>query len=295
MDNELILFDRINIIKDTLKDKLDDCYISFSGGKDSTILHYLIDLALPNNKIPRVFINTGIEYNYIVEFVKELASKDDRFVILKPTKNIKLVLEKYGYPFKSKQHAHNVEIYQNSGLTLTNKNYLGLGDKSQFLCPNILKYQFSKIFKIKVSDKCCDELKKKPIKKWARDNNKTITITGIRSEEGGYRNYQKNCAVFKDNELIKFHPLKVVSNEWEDWFIKKYNIKLCRLYYPPFNFQRTGCKGCPFSLELEHQLEVMARLLPNERKQCELIWKPVYEEYRRINFRLSKSEQIKLF
>ena len=36
-----------------------NAYISFSGGKDSTILHYLIDLALPNNKIPRVFINTG--------------------------------------------------------------------------------------------------------------------------------------------------------------------------------------------------------------------------------------------
>ena len=25
----------------------------------------------------------------------------------------------------------------------------------------------------------------------------------------------------------------------------------------------------------------MEKYLPNERKQCELIWKPVYEEYRR--------------
>lgn len=85
--------------------------MSFSGGKDSTILHYLLDIALPNNKIPRVFINTGIEYNKIVEFVKGLAEKDSRFVLLKPTQNIKQTLEKYGYPFKSKQHAHNLELY----------------------------------------------------------------------------------------------------------------------------------------------------------------------------------------
>ena len=79
--------------------------MSFSGGKDSTILHYLLDQALPNNKIPRVFINTGIEYQMIVDFVKGLAAKDDRFVILNPTQAIKPMLEKYGYPFKSKQHS----------------------------------------------------------------------------------------------------------------------------------------------------------------------------------------------
>ena len=39
----------------------------------------------------------------------------------------------------------------------------------------------------------------------------------------------------------------------------------------------------------------MGRLLPNEAKQCEIIWKPVYDEYRRISFRLKKDVQIKLF
>ena len=60
MDNELLLFDRIEVIK-TANEKYDlenNAYISFSGGKDSTVLHYLIDQALPNNRIPRVFINT---------------------------------------------------------------------------------------------------------------------------------------------------------------------------------------------------------------------------------------------
>ena len=114
MDNELLLFDRLEVIKAT-NEKYDlekNAYISFSGGKDSTILHWLIDKALPNNKIPRVFINTGIEYDFIREFVFKLAEKDSRFVILQPSKPIKKMLEDNGYPFKSKQHSHNLMLYQ---------------------------------------------------------------------------------------------------------------------------------------------------------------------------------------
>ena len=96
-----------------------------------------------------------------------------------------------------------------------------------------------------------------------------------------------NCIVTNDdNELVKFHPLLVVDEKFEEEFIKRYNIKLCKLYYPPYNFERTGCKGCPFSLKLQEQLNKMEKYLPNELKQCELIWKPVYDEYRRIGYRL---------
>ena len=114
MDNELMLYDRIEVIKTTDKkyDLENNAYLSFSGGKDSTILHYLLDMALPNNNIPRVFIDTGIEYQMIRDFVLDLASKDNRFIILKPSKPIKATLEKVGYPFKSKQHSHNIMLYQ---------------------------------------------------------------------------------------------------------------------------------------------------------------------------------------
>lgn len=73
-----------------------------------------------------------------------------------------------------------------------------------------------------------------------------------------------------------------------------HTIALAPLYCQPFNFKRTGCVGCPYSLNLQEQLEVMEKLLPNERKKAEFIWKPVYEEYRRLNYRLKKVEQIKL-
>ena len=63
MDNELLLIDRLGVIRDTINSYGEEnFYLSFSGGKDSTVLHHLLDMALPGNKIPRVFINTGIEY-----------------------------------------------------------------------------------------------------------------------------------------------------------------------------------------------------------------------------------------
>ena len=71
-ENEFILQDRIGVIRDTIaKYGEDNFYLSFSGGKDSTVVHHLLDMAVPGNRIPRVFSNTGIEYNAIVEFVRE--------------------------------------------------------------------------------------------------------------------------------------------------------------------------------------------------------------------------------
>lgn len=300
MDNEFILFDRLEVIRKTIQEYGEEnFYLSFSGGKDSTVLHHLLDMALPENRIPRVFINTGIEYVDIVKFVKGLAENDDRFVILNNTKNIKEMLEKDGYPFKSKAHAKKVHEYQ---VTHYLAEYLrryvereGDFKNSKFSCPEILKYQFTDACSLKISHLCCDRLKKDPRKKWAKKENKTIGITGMRGEEGGAR-AQIGCIITgKDGKIKKFHPMIKVNNEWEEWFIQEYGIKLCRLYYEPFNFDRTGCKGCPFALTLKADLETMEKYLPNERKQCEILWKPVYDEYRRLGYRLKKDEQLKLF
>ena len=297
MDYELTLFDRKNIIKDTInKYGEENFYLSFSGGKDSTILHHLIDMALPGNKIPRVFINTGIEYQAIVEFVKELAANDERFIILQPTQAIKPTLEKYGYPFKSKQHSHNVMVYQHSGIGLSVKRYLGIIESNtKFRCPKSLLYHFTPDFKIKLSDNCCRKLKKEPIHKWEKASNRPIAITGMRNSEGGERASIKGCILTdKQGNVKRFHPLIKVDDQWEQAFIETENIQLCKLYAQPYNFKRTGCVGCPFSLDLQEQLEIMQLYLPNERAKCEVIWKPIYEEYRRLNYRLKNKEQIKL-
>ena len=294
-ENEFLLADRLGVIRDTInKYGEDNFYLSFSGGKDSTVVHHLVDMAVPGNKIPRVFINTGIEYNEIVRFVKELASEDDRFVIIQPSQNIKQMLERVGYPFKSKEHSVLVHEWQLGHRdTRKMKNYLS-ETGSKFECPKILRYQFTDEFDLKISPKCCEELKKKPVKKWQKENHRPINITGMQREEGGERTHI-DCIMVKKGKLVKFHPLAKVTGEWEDWFVKEYNIQLCKLYYEPYNFYRTGCKGCPFSLSLSQQLEVMERYMPNERRQTEAIWKPVYDEYRRLGYRLKKEERIRLF
>lgn len=291
-DNEILLLDRIDKIQAINKqyNLLDNAYISFSGGKDSTVLHYLIDLALPNNKIPRVYINTGIEYKSIVNFVKELAKQDDRIIIVNSGVNIKQMLEDKGYPFKSKEHSLKIGEWQKGSRA---KSIVKYKEGINFVCPKILQYQFEDSFKLKLSSECCNELKKKPIKKWQKDNCRTISITGMRRAEGGQRS-NINCIVTaKEGTLLKFHPLSVVNDSFEEWFINEYNIKLCELYYEPYNFIRTGCKGCPYAIELQRELDVMEKFLPNERKQCETIWKPVYDEYRRIGYRLKERRKSK--
>lgn len=82
--------------------------------------------------------------------------------------------------------------------------------------------------------------------------------------------------------------MSVITKEWEEWFIETYNVKVCDIYKPPYNFVRTGCKGCGFALYLQKELDTLEQFFPEERKQCELIWKPLYDEYRRIGYRLKQ-------
>lgn len=296
MDNEFLLQDRIQKIQQIIgKYCEDNFYLSLSGGKDSTVLSWLVDKALPDNKIPRVFADTGIELNMIRDFVLDMQKHDDRIVIIKPTVPIKTMLETEGYPFKSKAHSHIVDIYNRNGMDcITVSRYLGERDGygTRYCCPKILRYQFTGKFKehLKTSDKCCLRMKEEPLDRWEKENNKSCRILGIMPSEGGRRSTTK-CLAFKNNgKVLSFHPLSPVTKEWEDWLINTYNIKICDIYKPPYNFERTGCKGCPFAINLQHELDVLQQYFPNERKQCERIWKPVYDEYRRLGYRLRKDD-----
>lgn len=293
-----MLIDRLGVIRDTIcKYGDENFYISFSGGKDSTVIHHLLDMALPGNTIPRIFINTGIEYTDIVIFSKKMASNDSRFEIINPIQNIKQMLERVGYPFKSKEHSMKVMEYQaTKKLTPHILKYLDKSDpkRIRFTCPKVLEYQFTESCLMKISNQCCNELKKKPVREWEKKHKREIGITGMRASEGGVRQ-QLGCVLTKNGKVHRFNPLIKMDNDWIEWFIETYKIDLCKLYYPPYNFERTGCKGCPFTLGLQEQLETIETYMPGERKQCEFIWKPVYDEYRRLGYRLKKEEQLKMF
>lgn len=287
ISNEFLLRDRIAKIQQVIsKYGEDNFYVSFSGGKDSTVLSALIDMAMPDNTIPRVYANTGIEYRLIVQFVEMLKSKKHKWelIVLNPTQPIKPMLSQYGYPFKSKEHSAVVESWQNgnkNGKWINNY----LNKTGRFACPDVLRYQFTEECKLKISDKCCKKLKEEPLREWQKKNNKPYGIVGLMREEGGRRN-RALCLAFQGNKLKNFQPLAVVSKTWEEWFIEKYQIEISDIYKEPYNFKRTGCKGCPFNPELEKDLQKLEMFFPEERKQIESIWKQVYDEYRRIGYRL---------
>lgn len=77
----------------------DGVYVSFSGGKDSTVLLDIVRNRCGYTEIPAVFVDTGLEYPEIREFVKTF----DNVTWLKPRLQFRRVIEKFGYPFISKE------------------------------------------------------------------------------------------------------------------------------------------------------------------------------------------------
>ena len=75
----------------------DGVYISFSGGKDSTVLLNIVREDYPGVKA--VFVDTGLEYPEIREFVKTFDNVD----IVKPKMTFRQVINTFGYPFISKE------------------------------------------------------------------------------------------------------------------------------------------------------------------------------------------------
>lgn len=304
--NDFLLTDRIQKIKsvDEQYDLRNTGVLTFSGGMDSTCVHYLLDEALPGNKIPRVFINTGVEYKLIVDFFKEMQAEDDRFVEVKPTQNVKTVLETYGYPVKSKEFAEKVRAYRSHGgktvyLSRSKdreisylKKYVDEAGKL-YGCPTKLLPVFQDVNypSFSISNLCCLYLKKNPskfwLKSWMKEHNlkQAVHMTGLRKSEGGTRSYAKCITINTSSNVINFKPILVVDDDFVDWYMQ--GKKHCKLYDAPYNFKRTGCKGCPFNPKLQKQLEVIEKFFPAERKQCDILFGKVYDFYREIGYRLT--------
>lgn len=85
---------------------IDGVYVSFSGGKDSTVLLHIAREIYP--EIKACFIDTGLEYPEIRQFVKTFDNVD----IVKPKLGFKKVCEKYGFPLISKEVSERVYYAQ---------------------------------------------------------------------------------------------------------------------------------------------------------------------------------------
>lgn len=76
--------------------------VSFSGGKDSTVLLHLVRSIFPNVKA--VFSNTGLEYPEIQKHVMSIDNVD----IVRPTMRFDEVISTYGYPLIGKEVAEAI-------------------------------------------------------------------------------------------------------------------------------------------------------------------------------------------
>ncbi len=76
-------------------------YVSYSGGKDSTVLAHLVHELYPN--VPLVFNNTGLEYPEIQSFARKMGA-----VFVHPQMQFSEVISRYGYPLISKENAEAI-------------------------------------------------------------------------------------------------------------------------------------------------------------------------------------------
>lgn len=104
----LPLEEKINLTKRRIIDWDDhfrgNIFVSFSGGKDSTVLLDLVRETLCDDSIPAVFANTGLEYAQIQRFVQDTPNAE----IVHPSMRFDEVVSTYGYPIISKEVAEAI-------------------------------------------------------------------------------------------------------------------------------------------------------------------------------------------
>ncbi|MDY6958321.1 MAG: phosphoadenosine phosphosulfate reductase family protein [Halobacteriota archaeon] len=246
-------------------------YISFSGGKDSTVLADLVWSIFP--KVPAVFANTGMEYPEIVKFVKEI-KQNHPVKIIHPEITFPKVIENYGYPVISKKISRMVETLQNPSEKNQNlrRYYLhGIRMDGVYIKQARLPKKWHKLIHapFKISDKCCNHLKKNPFIKYEKETNNS-PLLGIMAYESKIREGQylkKGC-----NDFGNKRPRSWPISFWREKDIWNY-IKLSNLPYSDIynkGLPRTGCMFCLFGvhMEKESRFEIMKRIHPKLYSYC---------------------------
>jgi 3'-phosphoadenosine 5'-phosphosulfate sulfotransferase (PAPS reductase)/FAD synthetase len=207
----------------------DGVYVSFSGGKDSTVLLHLVR-GLYGNDIPAVFVDTGLEYPEIRQFVKTFENVE----ILKPKMGFVDVITKYGYPIIGKEVAERIEgvkkCINSNGEKYVEFYYQIYGDKLS------KRYDFSKWKPLldvdfNISPKCCSVMKKTPANIYAKITGRN-SITGVMAEESRLRktNWLKTgCNAF-DSKVPMSNPMAFWKNQDVLQYIKENKIPICSVY-----------------------------------------------------------------
>lgn len=237
---------------------VDGVYVSFSGGLGSTVLLHIVRELYPN--IEGVFNNTGLEYPEIISHVRTF----DNIRELRPKKNFKQVIEEYGWPIISKEQSQFIREFRNAKCESQRErrwtgNKWGQGKISE-------KWKYLVCCPFKISDVCCNHLKKNPSKKFEKETGKHPFL-GNMASESSFR--LQNLARYGCNAYDSKRPISKPLSYWVQgdlWeYIKINDVKYSEIYDK--GFDRTGCMFCLFGIHLdkgENRLQLMKVTHPKQ-------------------------------
>lgn len=269
-------------------------YVSFSGGKDSTVLLHIAREIYPD--IPAVFVDTGLEYPEIRQFVKTF----DNVTILRPKIRFYEVIRKYGYPIISKEVSESVRQGR-IALTCDKYNYrlqklmgTALNKEGKKSIYNIEKYRPLLYVDFNISNVCCNVMKKAPAHAYEKKSGR-FPITAQMAEESATRKQQwiKNGCNGFGMKSPKSNPMSFWTEQDILQFIKESGIKIASVYGDiadasdpaqiPLDIgcgcgklcttgcKRTGCVFCGFGAHLEKgegRFQMLKRTHPKLYAYC---------------------------
>lgn len=223
-------------------------YVSFSGGKDSTVLLDIVRRFVDRD-IKAVFCNTGNEYPEIVRFVRST----ENVTIIRPGITVREVIGKYGFPLISKEQAHGIrQAKTTKSERLLSIRLHGTDAKRGYTSGKIAdRWQYLIKQPFMVSEQCCDFLKKRPFAKYNKQTGE-VPILGIMAGESDLRKLQYirrgGCNSFQNNHIASY-PISI----WTDadiWaYLRKFKVPYCELYDK--GHTRTGCMFFGFGAHIE--------------------------------------------
>lgn len=236
----------------------DKIYISYSGGKDSTVLSHLVRTKYPN--ILHIFSDTTNEYPETLQhIIWEQKYNHMNLIRVRPRDgkgkafNFRRVVDEYGYPMFTKSAANAIRTYRRACTEKTKDNAI------QYIRRNFKRYEQYK--ECNISDLCCDKLKKVPIKKKAKELKMECVMLGTLAEESRQRErdwLEYGCNIFYKKKDNQCRPLSFWTEKDIYEYIKMYNIKLAKIY--EMGYDRNGCMFCGFGVHLEGEYNRFMRL-----------------------------------
>ena len=239
-------------------------YLSFSGGKASTVLLHLVRSLYPDTEA--VFVDTHNEYPEVRQFALSIKP----LTVIYPKRDFRQIISEYGYPVISKQVSRVVRYARQEKPWALNwiDNKFASGEERK--TGRMRKWKTLLNAPFAVSDICCFITKHQPIYAYEKASGKKPYV-GLQASESKQRmdSWKKYGCNSYGTKSASSNPLSIWSDAdiWE--YIRLYNLPYCKLY--DMGYERTGCCFCMFGIHLEkepNRFQLMQQTHPRLYDYC---------------------------